>query len=192
FSVKDAFLKEVIAGVPANQGLWVHTAGSIPMDIFCGHSSRFGVFYPLQSFSKNRKPEFCNIPFFIEANKKQDADALFEAACRISQKVYRADSEQRKYLHLAAVFANNFSNHLFAIASQLMADHQLPFDALRPLIAETVAKIETMEPAAAQTGPAVRYDENIMNKQITMLEDENLKEIYRLLSKSIYEYSKKR
>ncbi|MEG1586257.1 MAG: DUF2520 domain-containing protein, partial [Bacteroidales bacterium] len=99
-------------------------------------------------------------------------------------------SEQRKYLHLAAVFANNFSNHMFSIAAKLVEDHGLPFDALQPLIAETADKIRTMAPVNAQTGPAIRYDENVMEKQIGMLDNEQLRDIYRCVSRSIFDFSK--
>lgn len=190
FSVKDAVLEEVMRAIPANGGLWVHTAGSIPMSIFEAYSDRHGVFYPLQTFSKTRETDFSVIPFFVEANREEDCELLLKSAAVLSQKVYRADSEQRKYLHLAAVFANNFSNHMYAIAARLVEEHGLPFEALRPLIAETAAKINTLPPVDAQTGPAIRYDENVMEKQINMLDDAQLRAIYREISRSIFEFSK--
>ncbi|MEG1615501.1 MAG: DUF2520 domain-containing protein [Bacteroidales bacterium] len=190
FAVKDSVLEEVLQAMPHNKGLWVHTAGSIPMDIFAPYVSRFGVFYPLQTFSKNRECDFSSIPFFIEAHTAQDCSLLKKAASELSTKVIDASSEQRKHLHLAAVFANNFANHMFAIASRLVEEQGLPFDALQPLIAETAEKIRILHPLQAQTGPAMRYDENVMNNHLSLLNDENLREIYRLLSKSIYDHSK--
>ena len=108
---------------------------------------------------------------------------------RISRQVIEATSEQRRHLHLAAVFACNFTNHLYAIAADLLARQQLPFEALRPLIRETAAKIETLSPAEAQTGPAVRYDKNVMQKHIDLLDDPDEKEIYRLLSRHIHQFA---
>lgn len=189
FSVKDAVLASVLEQMPANEGLWVHTAGSVPMSIFENHTERYGVFYPLQTFSKSRRPDFTNIPFFIEANKESDHQQLMEAASKLSPKVYAASSVQRKHLHLAAVFACNFTNHMYAIAAKLVEDKGLPFEALEPLIAETATKIQTMAPIDAQTGPAIRYDENVMNNHLALLDDESLRTIYKDISQSIFNFS---
>lgn len=191
FSVKDTALEDLLARMPHKQGLWVHTAGSIPMDVFAPFVQRYGVFYPLQTFSKIRETDFKVIPFFIEAHFPEDTDLLEQYARRMSDSVIRASSEQRRYLHLAAVFANNFSNHMFAIAARLVETHGLPFEALQPLITETAAKITDMHPAAAQTGPAIRYDENVIRKHTELLEEPAFKEIYRMLSQSIHDFSKK-
>ncbi|WP_455496932.1 Rossmann-like and DUF2520 domain-containing protein [Coprobacter sp.] len=189
FSVKDTVLQECIQSVKPNKALWVHTAGSIPMSVFESHIERYGVFYPLQTFSKDKKVNFSNIPFFIEANSEKDSQLLINIASRISQDVRVVSSEQRKYIHLAAVFACNFTNHMYAISAKLLEDHDLPFDVLLPLIQETADKVTKMSPVAAQTGPAVRYDENVMDKQLFLLEDNRLKEIYKLLSKSIHTFA---
>lgn len=189
FSVKDAVLSSVLNQIPPNNGLWVHTAGSIPMSIFEDYTNRYGVFYPLQTFSKNRRPDFSDIPFFIEANTESDYDSLTAAASIMSRKVYSASSEQRKHLHLAAVFACNFTNHMYAIAARIVEEKGLPFDALKPLITETATKIQSMAPLDAQTGPAIRYDENVINKHLSLLEDESLRSIYKELSGSIYNFS---
>lgn len=192
FAVKDTVLPELIRSVAPNNGLWAHTAGSVPMNIFETHARRYGVFYPLQTFSKTKEVDFSVIPVFIEADNKHDLNILHQAAERLSQRVIPATSEQRQYLHLAAVFANNFTNHLFAIAQRLLEQHQLPFDALLPLIDETAAKIHTIPPIDAQTGPAVRYDRNVMDKQLELLDSDNLKNIYNDLSKSIYHFCEER
>lgn len=189
FSVKDAALLSVVSQMHPNTGLWVHTAGSVPMEVFKPFTKRYGVFYPLQTFSKARLLDFSEIPFFIEANQPEDSQLLLAGAQKLSTKVYAADSEQRKYLHLAAVFACNFTNHMYAIAAQLSEQHGLPFDALQPLIAETASKISNLHPIEAQTGPAIRYDENVMNKQLELLKDESLKQIYRDISNNIYKFS---
>lgn len=187
FSIKDSILEEVLRAMPHRNGLWVHTAGSIPMEIFAPYVNRYGVFYPLQTFSKSREVNFQLIPFFIESKLVQDQELLEKAAWRMSQKVFYASSEQRKYLHLAAVFACNFTNHMYAIAAQLVEEHGLPFEALKPLIAETAAKIEELHPLQAQTGPAMRYDENVIERHLALLQEPRLKSLYEQLSKSIYE-----
>mgnify|MGYP000023641969 FL=1 len=189
FSVKDTALQECIRSVKPNKALWVHTAGSIPLSVFEPHAKRYGVFYPLQTFSKNKKVNFSNIPFFVEANSEKDTTLLTDMALKISQDVRVISSEQRKYIHLAAVFACNFTNHMYAISEKLLKEHGLPFDILQPLIQETADKIKKISPVTAQTGPAVRYDENVMNKQLSLLEDDQLKEIYRLLSKNIHAFA---
>lgn len=191
FSVKDSVLETLIASMPHRKGLWVHTAGSIPMDIFASYANRFGVFYPLQTFSKNKEVDFKKIPFFIEANHAADCQLLCEKASLLSDQVIEADSDQRKHLHLAAVFACNFTNHMYVLAARLVEEKGLPFDALKPLITETAAKIGDLHPMQAQTGPAIRYDQEIMAKHIALLEDTSLQEIYRMLSENIHNTHKK-
>lgn len=190
FSVSDAALGELIARVPVrDEALYLHTAGSIPLSVFSTVCRRYGVFYPLQTFSKNRAVTFAEIPLFIEGSSPEVTATLREMGERISRQVIEATSEQRRLLHLAAVFACNFTNHLYAIAADLLARQQLPFEALRSLIRETAAKIETLSPAEAQTGPAVRYDKNVMQKHLDLLDDPDEKEIYRLLSRHIHQFA---
>lgn len=191
FSVKDAVLDQMIAQIPTNNGLWVHTAGSMPMEIFGNYHDRYGIIYPLQTFTKQKVVDFSVIPFFIECNSQQDLQALQLVAQRITNKVIVADSEQRKYIHLAAVFACNFANHMFDIAATLMKEHGLPFEALLPLIEETALKVKKISPHNAQTGPAIRYDKNVMNRHIGLLKDERLKQLYQLISQNIHDYSNK-
>lgn len=186
FSVKDSVLETLIASMPHRNGLWVHTAGSIRMDVFAPHIDRHGVFYPLQTFSKNKEVDFKTIPFFIEANHESDCKMLCDTASQLSDQVIGADSDQRKHLHLAAVFACNFTNHMYALAARLMEEKGLPFDALKPLIRETAEKIRDLHPVQAQTGPAIRYDQEVMEKHIALLEDSSLQDIYRMLSESIH------
>ncbi len=190
FAVKDAVLIDTISMIEPNDGIWAHTAGSISKDVFEGYSDKYGVFYPLQTFSKERDVDFDRIPFFIESNSQELTDYLIEQAEKLSSKVFQADSDQRKQLHLAAVFACNFTNHMYAISQQILQDHNLHFDAIAPLIEETAKKVQEISARQAQTGPAVRYDQNVMNNHIDMLKDETLKDIYRLVSKSIYNYTK--
>ncbi len=187
YAVKDAVLADVIRQIDAPQALHVHTAGSMRMDVFDGIQARYGVFYPLQTFSKERKVDFRCIPFCLEAKDSADLALLKTLASCLSDKVYEVNSEQRSKLHLAAVFTCNFVNRMYAIAHDIARDNDLPFDVLLPLIDETARKVHDLEPLAAQTGPAIRFDENVINKHISMLDDDRLKALYRLVSEDIYE-----
>ncbi|MBQ8423598.1 MAG: DUF2520 domain-containing protein [Coprobacter sp.] len=192
FAVSDSALEGLIARTPArHDALWVHTAGSMSMEVFSGRCNRYGIFYPLQTLSKDREVSFDEIPVFIEADSADDTELLRTIGLKISHRVMVASSEQRKYLHLAAVFACNFTNHMYAIATGLLARQGLSFDALRPLIKETASKIETLSPLEAQTGPAVRYDENVMQKHIDLLDSPAEKELYRLISRHIHTFATK-
>ena len=187
-SVKDSALPEVIAKMPAVCGLVVHTSGSVPLDIFEGSKfSEYGVLYPLQTFSKNREIEISSIPFFIEVSSSEKEKELEEIAFALTNKVIHLDSEKRKFLHLAAVFACNFTNHLYALAAEILDEQHLSWELLLPLIRETAAKIEELPPKEAQTGPAVRFDQAVMEKQLELLKNQPEKQqLYRLLSESIY------
>ena len=186
FSLKDAVLPELISRVKPNDALWVHTAGSIPMDIFAGHVSRYGVLYPLQTFSKQRGTDFSSIPFFLEATREEDLNILRKIARSLTSDIRTLSSDKRKSLHLAAVFACNFTNHMYALAARLLEEQDIPFEVLLPLIDETAAKVHGLSPREAQTGPAVRYDENVIGKHLDMLSDTDMKELYRLLSRNIH------
>ena len=186
FSLKDTVLSDVISKVKPNNGMWVHTAGSMPMRVFEGYAQRFGVLYPLQTFSKGRNVNFDVIPIFLEANTDKNADYLKNIASALSENVRFMSSEKRRSLHLAAVFACNFTNHIYTLSYKLLENESIPADVLLPLIDETVSKIHSMPPAAAQTGPAIRCDENVINKHLAMLDDPDMQAIYRLLSQSIH------
>lgn len=191
FSVKDDALLEVVKSMPLTGGIWVHTSGSLPMNLLSEYKSDgYGVFYPLQTFSKSREVDFRNIPIFIEGDSCHTENVLESIAKLISGSVRVLDCDKRLYLHLAAVFANNFSNHTYLLASEILNHHDIPFDVLKPLIRETAAKVMEMDPKSAQTGPAIRYDEKIIQKHIDLIKDNETKEIYKLLSKSINKHSK--
>ena len=189
-AVKDSALEEVIrrATKGREQQLFLHTAGSMPMSLFEGHTSRYGVFYPMQTFSKERLVDFAEIPVFIEG-----ADpAIRPLAESISRRVYELSTEARKYLHLSAVFACNFVNHCYALSAELLEQHGLPFDVMLPLIDETARKVHELHPHDAQTGPAVRYDENVIRMQSALLADNpELQQIYELLSLDIHRKASK-
>ena len=173
-SLKDAAFVELLPQITEGKqkSLLVHTAGSIPI-------------------SKQREVDFQEVPFFIEAKRAEDTELLKAIASTLSEKVYEADSEQRKSLHLAAVFICNFTNHMYALAADLLEKYNLPFEVMLPLIDETARKVHELAPRDAQTGPAVRYDENVMSNHLAMLVDSPaLQEIYKLMSKSIHEHHK--
>ena len=193
FALKDSVLPEILKELPAVSGLLIHTAGSLPLDIFKeSYSRRYAVLYPLQTFSKNRKISFDSIPFFIEANSIEDENLLEEIAFTLSDKVIRLSSEKRKQLHLAAVFACNFSNYIYTCAANILEKQDLPWEFLLPLIQETANKVKELHPKEAQTGPAIRYDQNVINKHLEMLSEEpNQQELYKQISQSIYREHKK-
>lgn len=187
FALKDQALESVICSIPSNNGLWLHTSGSMPISVFSGFTERYGVLYPLQTFSKSREISFEGIPLFIECYRKEDKELLEGLACRLSGNVCELSSEKRRSLHLAAVFACNFTNHIYALAEEILQKEGLSRDYLFPLIDETASKIHEMPAREAQTGPAIRYDENIINKHLAMLADDSaVQTLYRLLSQSIH------
>jgi len=191
-ALKDDALPEVLNRLPDIKGIIVHTAGSVEMAVFEGKFKKYGVFYPLQTFSKTREVAFENIPVFVEANDSETLQQLKNFASCISEKVYEANSYQRKMLHLSAVFACNFVNHLYAQADDIVKESGFDFDVLLPLIDETAQKVHRLNPIDAQTGPAVRFDETVMQKHLSLLAgDSTKKQIYKLISNSIHEKAKK-
>lgn len=164
-------------------GLIVHTSGAMDMNVLQPELNR-GVFYPLQSFSENKKVNFENIPFCIETENSQDLFLLEELGAKISKKVFKINSSQRKKLHVAAVFVNNFVNHLYQIGEDICESNAIPFEILHPLILETATKIENLSPKQAQTGPAIRNDQKTIEVHKKEL-SKDTKEIYSLLTKAI-------
>ena len=189
FLVKDSALEQLISQLCGGEKkVFLHTAGSMPMSVFRGKALHYGVLYPMQTFSKQREVDFSIIPCFIEANDEFALKQIEGLAGQISHRVFQLSSEDRKYLHLSAVFACNFANHCYAASQELLQQHGIPFDVMLPLIDETAAKVHGMTPKDAQTGPAVRYDENVIDKQIQLLENQPyFQKIYDCMSKSIHE-----
>ena len=158
--------------------------------VFQGMARHYGVFYPMQTFSRQKRVSFEEIPCFIEGSGEEETDAIEALASQLSHRVYRLSSEARKYLHLSAVFACNFVNHCYAISAELLEKHGIPFDVMLPLIDETAAKVHQMLPKDAQTGPAVRYDENVIRAQSQLLKNNPLvKDIYDRMSMNIHRLS---
>lgn len=192
-AVKDTAIQKVLENLALDENqLIVHTAGSVPMSLLEGFTQLYGVFYPLQTFSKARKADFSDIPICIESNHPSTQVKLQELAKTLSSSVHQINSEERKTLHLAAVFVNNFVNHFCTIGAEILQDKKLDFNLLRPLISETAKKIETMSPANAQTGPAKRNDLTITNAHIKMLHDKpEFQKLYSFVTESIFQYYQK-
>ena len=181
--VSDNSVEDVSKIITKKDCLVAHTSGSLPKEILTGNY-RKASFYTLQTFSKSKELDYSNIPFFIETENEEDKKLLFELASKISKNVMESTHEKRKYIHLTAVFACNFVNHLFSRAKEISDSQEIPFDYFLPLIDETVQKIHEIEPKSAQTGPAVRNDKRILQLHEQLLKDESL-EIYKTMNHSI-------
>lgn len=191
-ATKDAVVDEVLSQIDFNNKLLVHCSGSLPLSVLEKYSENIGVFYPLQTFSKTRNVDFNEIPIFIESNSEKNEELLIRIAKQISDNVSVVNSEKRKLLHISAVFACNFVNHFYTIAADILKSKDIPFEVLKPLILETAKKVQEMEPEKAQTGPAVRFDENIIKAHLNELNEfVNYQQLYNSISKSIFEYYKK-
>lgn len=188
-SVRDNVIADIVPKLcrGREEKVFLHTAGSVPMSLFEGMALHFGVLYPMQTFSKSKLLNFNEIPCFVEGNDDFAFETVNSLAGSISSKIYLLNSEARKHLHLAAVFACNFVNHCYSISSDILAKHDIPFDVMLPLIDETARKVHVMSPKEAQTGPAIRYDQNVIRMQSDMLRNNPLiKQIYEYMSVSIH------
>jgi len=184
-SVADDAIPSIAAALPDTCGIIAHTSGATDMNVLSAFMN-YGVFYPLQTFSKKRTIDFRNVPFCLEAGSSDVLSRLKGLAVLIGSPHYEVSSDQRKQLHLSAAFACNFVNHLYTIADRLLAEHELDFEVLRPLIAETAEKVRQYKPAAVQTGPAARNDLRTMEQHLMLLEGKpQLQEIYQMMSNSI-------
>ncbi|MBX0333444.1 DUF2520 domain-containing protein [Pontibacter sp. HSC-14F20] len=187
-AVPDAAIASVASALQVPEGaIIVHTSGSQPLAALQGIAgARPGVFYPLQTFSKSKAVDFSTIPILLEAEDKQTLQVLQGVASTISKEVHQVDPNKRKQLHLAAVFACNFTNHLLGISRQLLQQAALPDTLLQPLIQETITKAMQQHPFQVQTGPAVRHDQNVIEEHLQLLQNQPLyQQVYQLLSRSI-------
>lgn len=193
-AVPDNKLGLVLNSIKCNpETLVVHTAGSYGLDIFPANTERKGIFYPLQTFSYNRKLNFDGLPFLLEASDGDSFALLRDLAESVSGKVYNINHEQRMILHLAAVFVNNFTNHLLTESRQITERADLPFELLTPLIRETISKALDIGPENSQTGPAFRNDRNTIEKHMELLSfSPGLQTLYDELTRAIIEYYKGR
>ncbi|MGE8556377.1 MAG: Rossmann-like and DUF2520 domain-containing protein [Chryseobacterium jejuense] len=182
--VSDNSVGEVSKMITKKNCLVAHTSGSLPKENLSGEY-RKASFYPLQTFSKSKELEYDKIPFFIETENEEDTKILFKLASSISKNVMESTHEKRKYIHLTAVFACNFVNHLFSRAKEISDAQEIPFDYFLPLIDETVQKIHEIEPKQAQTGPAVRNDLRVLQLHEQLLQNEESISIYKTMNHSI-------
>jgi predicted short-subunit dehydrogenase-like oxidoreductase (DUF2520 family) len=190
--LKDSAFSEVLPKIAFGDKLVIHCSGSLPIEVLESYSANFAVLYPLQTFSKNRAVNFSEIPVFIEANNERNLQVISRIAQKLSNIVKIATSEERLHLHIAAVFACNFANHMYSVAESILEKNGISFEVLKPLINETTKKISTMTPFNAQTGPAVRFDQNIISKHLEVLgNDTTLADLYKTISKSIFELHQK-
>ncbi len=184
-AVKDAVLHQVIENLPKVKGIVIHTAGSMSMDLLL-RFDKHGIFYPFQTFTKEREVDFGVIPILLETSDEEVYNDLKVFAKKISQTVIACDSNQRRQIHLAAVFACNFANHMYAIADGILQKNNISFDVIKPLIKETAEKVQEVPAEKAQTGPAIRGDQNVINKHLKLLSDDaELSALYRKLTKRI-------
>ena len=191
-ALKDSAVDEVLSQINFNNKLIVHCSGSLPLSAIEKYSENVGVLYPLQTFSKKREVDFSEIPIFIEANSAKNEKLLCAITSQISGSVVVINSDKRKMLHISAVFACNFVNHFYTIASDILKSKNIQFDVLKPLILETAKKVQEMEPEKAQTGPAIRFDNNIIDAHLHELKDfGDYRELYKSISKSIFEHYNK-
>ncbi|MFE3847741.1 Rossmann-like and DUF2520 domain-containing protein [Flavobacterium sp. LB3P45] len=189
-AVSDDAIPAVSSLLSFKNRLVVHTSGSIPLNAL-DDDNRKGVFYPLQTFTKHKEVDFKTIPICLESENATDFQLLEKVAKIISDKVFAINSEQRKALHVAAVFVNNFANHLYQIGSEICQENQVPFEILKPLITETAQKIMVLSPEEAQTGPAKRNDSATIRTHEAFLSNENHLKIYKTLTQSIQHNGKK-
>ena len=189
-AVSDDAIAEVSSALPFKNRLIAHTSGTVALDSL-NSNNRPAVFYPLQTFSKDKPIDFKSVPICLEAENEKDVQILKQLAHSISNAVYEINSEQRKALHLAAVFVNNFVNYLYQMGNEICDANAIPFEILKPLIQETANKIATLSPKNAQTGPAKRNDLKTIAAQEEFLKDENQAAIYKLLTQSLQNNGKK-
>jgi predicted short-subunit dehydrogenase-like oxidoreductase (DUF2520 family) len=183
-AISDDAIAKISSQLPFKNRLVVHTSGSVPINSLDA-KNRKGIFYPLQTFSKDKAVDFSQIPICLESENETDFEFLKKVAEMVSNKVYKISSEQRKALHVSAVFVNNFVNHLYQIGNEICEENNVPFEILKPLILETANKVLTLSPKEAQTGPAKRNDNQTIQAHLDFLSNENQKKIYKILTQSI-------
>ncbi|WP_339839027.1 DUF2520 domain-containing protein [uncultured Flavobacterium sp.] len=188
-SVSDKAIEEVSNQIPFTHKLVVHTSGTMGFDVINPKNKR-GVFYPLQTFSKSKEVEMKSVPFCLETENVEDYKTIENLAKSLSNSVYAINGEQRKSLHISAVFVSNFANHMYQIGNALCEENNVPFAILQPLIEETANKIKTLTPTEAQTGPAIRKDEPTIQKHLEALENPIYKELYQKITLSIQNVKK--
>ncbi len=192
FAVKDdaiEFVAQEVSYLDNEKSMFVHSSGILSMDAL--PFNRRGIFYPLQTFSENHTVDWKNTPLLITAATEALTTSLTTLAEKISNLVYKVGDNDRAVLHVAAVFANNFTNHMLALAERICNEHHVSFDILKPIIRETVVKALEAGPANSQTGPAVRGDQHTIEKHLRLLADDPaLRELYQKITESIMKKSR--
>jgi len=183
-AVSDDAIASVSSKLPFNNRLVVHTSGTVSINSL-DSKNRKGIFYPLQTFTKNKTVDFSQIPICLEIENDSDFELLENLAKTISNTVFKINSIQRKALHVSAVFVNNFVNEMYRIGNEICEENKVPFEILKPLILETVNKVMNLSPKEAQTGPAKRNDTQTIEAHLNFLSNENHATIYKILTQSI-------
>ena len=189
-AVSDDSIASVSSKLPFKNRLVVHTSGTVSIDSL-DSKNRKGIFYPLQTFSKNKAVDFSTIPICLESENETDFELLKNVGEAVSNSVFEMNSQQRKALHVSAVFVNNFVNHLYQMGNEICEVNKVPFEILKPLILETANKVMTLSPNEAQTGPAKRNDTKTIEAHLAILTNENQARIYKILTQSIQNNGKK-
>jgi len=191
FAIKDDAVEEVIrqtAYLENGKAIFVHTSGILPLEVI--PFKRRGIFYPLQTFSAHHSVDWKKTPLLITSDNKEIDSALTSLAEKISDLVYQVEDKDRAILHLGAVFANNFTNHMLTLAEKICNEHQVSFEILKPIIRETIVKAMDVGPANSQTGPAIRGDQHTIEKHLQLLDgNTQLQDLYRKITESIIESS---
>ncbi len=189
-ALKDEVIPAIVKQIIYREALVLHTSGATSISALDGFE-KTGVFYPLQTFSKNKDLDISTVPFCIEAIEKENLLVVEKLAGELSKNVYQINSDQRKSLHLAAVFVNNFVNFLYSQGAEICNKNDVPFEILKPLIFETANKIRDLDPVDAQTGPAKREDSGVIKMHMEQLGGHQNK-IYQLLTEAIqHQHGKK-
>ena len=197
FAISDGAIQEVASSLSKHlpkdgKFIFAHTSGATPQLVFKKLVKNYGIFYPLQTFSKDRPADFSTIPFCIDGNRKNVRMKLSKLAETLSPTVSLITDEQRAVLHVAAVFVNNFTNALFGVGKEILDEKNIPFELLTPLILETAKKVQDNSPQSMQTGPAKRGDQATIEKHQTLLNHRpELIELYQKLSELIFQQQKK-
>jgi len=190
-TVNDDSVEEVASKLHLGDKVVAHTSGSVSMDALKNVSTNYGIFYPLQTLSRNVSVDFAVIPFCVNGSTPFALETLKNLASTLTNKIVEVDDEKRFAIHVAAVFANNFTNHLFSVSQMILEKSGLSFEILKPLINETVRKVQNHDPLNVQTGPASRHDDHTIEKHLEYLKkDGRFAEIYKLLSNEIRQYAK--
>lgn len=184
--VPDSVVARISASFTGYQGIWLHCAGALPMDVMSGAHERFGVLYPLQTFSRDHPLSLADTPFLIEGSSEEVTAMIWQLAGSISRSVHPADTPSRLAIHLGAVFANNFTNHMVHVARQILDANAIDPQLIVPLLEETFHKLTTMKAADAQTGPALRDDHETMKRHLRMLKKyPEWEKLYTFISRDI-------